>query len=80
VVQTPGSRAFAPAPARARSFERRHNSIMAADLDDMLRVVGFKSVDALIDATVPANIRREVRARAKKKGTHNNCRPVSPPG
>jgi glycine dehydrogenase len=44
-----------------RSFERRHNSITAADLDEMLRVVGFKSVDALIDATVPSDIRREVR-------------------
>jgi glycine cleavage system pyridoxal-binding protein P len=28
----------------------------------MLGVVGFKSLDALIDATVPADIRREVRA------------------
>ncbi len=32
----------------------------------MLRVVGFKSVDALIDATVPADIRREVRPRASR--------------
>lgn len=28
---------------------------------EMLRVVGFPTLDALIDATVPANIRREVR-------------------
>ena len=47
-----------PAP---RSFERRHNSITPVELESMLSVVGFKSLDALIDATVPANIRREVR-------------------
>jgi glycine dehydrogenase len=47
-----------PAP---RSFERRHNSITPGELESMLSVVGFKSLDALIDATVPANIRREVR-------------------
>ena len=47
-----------PAP---RSFERRHNSITPVELESMLNVVGFKSLDALIDATVPANIRREVR-------------------
>ena len=47
-----------------RSFERRHNSITPAEMNEMLDVVGFKSLDALIDATVPANIRREVSATA----------------
>ena len=50
-----------PARHRAASFERRHNSITPVELEQMLSVVGFKSLDALIDATVPANIRRQVR-------------------
>jgi len=49
-----------PAPA-PRSFERRHNSITPVELEQMLSVLGYKSLDALIDATVPADIRREVR-------------------
>ena len=39
------------------SFERRHNSANEQEVSEMLKVVGFNSVDALIDATVPENIR-----------------------
>ena len=60
--KTPGSCALCLCARARRSFERRHNSITPSELEDMLRVVGFKSLDALIDATVPADIRREVRA------------------
>ena len=40
------------------TFERRHNSIREAEADEMARFVGFENVDALVDATVPAAIRR----------------------
>jgi glycine dehydrogenase len=39
------------------SFERRHTGSPAADVDAMLRTVGFDSIDALADAAVPAKIR-----------------------
>eukprot|EP00898_Chlorokybus_atmophyticus_P001251 jgi/Chlat1/2126/Chrsp17S08742 len=41
------------------TFERRHNSIPDNEAEAMAAACGFKSMDALIDATVPANIRRE---------------------
>jgi glycine dehydrogenase len=39
------------------SFERRHTGSPAADVAEMLRTVGYESIDALADAAVPANIR-----------------------
>jgi glycine dehydrogenase len=39
------------------TFERRHTGSPDTDVADMLRTVGFDSVDALADAAVPANIR-----------------------
>ncbi|MBI2517087.1 MAG: aminomethyl-transferring glycine dehydrogenase [Opitutae bacterium] len=39
------------------TFERRHTGSAAADVAEMLRTVGFDSVDALADAAVPAKIR-----------------------
>ncbi|MBI2512562.1 MAG: aminomethyl-transferring glycine dehydrogenase [Opitutae bacterium] len=39
------------------SFERRHNGSPAADVAEMLRIVGYESLDALADAAVPAKIR-----------------------
>lgn len=39
------------------TFARRHLGPRPADLDEMLRVVGAGSLDALIDETVPENIR-----------------------
>lgn len=41
------------------AFLQRHLGVGAADREHMLRVVGFPSVDALIDATVPSEIRLE---------------------
>jgi len=43
-----------PAPD---SFVRRHNGPTEADVKAMLDTLGYPSLDALIDATVPANIR-----------------------
>ena len=63
-VLTPG---FAASAARGittealrplDSFERRHNSASKADEAAMAQYVGFESMDALVDATVPADIRR----------------------
>jgi glycine dehydrogenase len=39
------------------TFERRHTGSSAADVAEMLRTVGYESVDALADAAVPARIR-----------------------
>src|ERR1043166_6176240 len=39
------------------SFARRHIGPNEAETAEMLRAVGFESLDALIDATVPKNIR-----------------------
>ncbi len=41
------------------SFVPRHNGPSDADVKDMLDVLGYPSLDALIDATVPANIRMD---------------------
>lgn len=40
------------------TFERRHNSVSGGDLEAMLSALSFPSLDALVDATVPASIRR----------------------
>ena len=58
------SAAAAEAIPRVHSFERRHNSIPPAEMKEMLQAIGFPSLDALIDATVPKNIRRKVRELA----------------
>ncbi len=39
------------------TFERRHTGSAPADVAEMLRTVGYESVDALADAAVPAKIR-----------------------
>ena len=41
------------------SFVPRHNSTTGAEIDAMVAATGFKSLDDLIDATVPAAIRRK---------------------
>ena len=43
------------------SFARRHIGPSEEEVRAMLRELGFESLDALIDATVPRNIRREKR-------------------
>lgn len=40
-------------------FDPRHNSITKEEAKEMVEACGFPSVDALIDATVPASIRRK---------------------
>lgn len=44
-------------PTYSEKFESRHNAPDAAQIAEMLNVVNVKSVDELIDQTVPANIR-----------------------
>src|SRR6266568_3209828 len=43
------------------SFVRRHIGPGPADIDEMLSCLGLSSLDELIDATVPANIRSSSR-------------------
>jgi glycine dehydrogenase len=57
--QNTAGAATAPPAAPARRFVPRHNSTTDAELDAMVAVTGFKSMDALIDATVPVAIRRK---------------------
>jgi len=42
---------------RFDSFARRHIGPNAGQIEEILRTVGFENLDALIDATVPRNIR-----------------------
>ncbi len=44
-------------PTYSEKFESRHNAPDAAQIAEMLKVVKAKSVDELVDQTVPANIR-----------------------
>ncbi|GMH32889.1 hypothetical protein BSKO_00723 [Bryopsis sp. KO-2023] len=54
------SRAISTATLKpSDTFAPRHNSISDAEASEMLDVCGFKSMDALIDATVPTAIRRK---------------------
>ncbi|MBV2184227.1 MAG: aminomethyl-transferring glycine dehydrogenase [Rhizobium sp.] len=39
---------------------RRHIGPSPAEMEEMLKIVGYKSLDALIDATVPSSIRQAV--------------------
>ncbi|MGF0538337.1 aminomethyl-transferring glycine dehydrogenase [Agrobacterium sp. ES01] len=39
---------------------RRHIGPSPAEMDEMLKVIGYKTLDNLIDATVPASIRQDV--------------------
>jgi glycine cleavage system pyridoxal-binding protein P len=60
------------------SFERRHNSITPEELKEMLKTVNFSSLDALVEATVPANIRRKVCGVPKdSSGARTPRRPPS---
>lgn len=43
--------------APADSFESRHNGPSSAETSEMLSTLGYPSVDALIDATIPSRIR-----------------------
>ena len=43
------------------TFERRHNSANEREVLEMCKVVGYENIDALIDATVPENIRLQKR-------------------
>ncbi|HEX8324076.1 MAG TPA: aminomethyl-transferring glycine dehydrogenase [Tepidisphaeraceae bacterium] len=52
-VASPLDPVFAPSD----TFVRRHIGVSDAEVAEMLKVVGFESVDALINATVPAAIR-----------------------
>ena len=45
------------APASAHPFERRHIGPGAGEIAEMLEVLGYDSLDALIDTAVPATIR-----------------------
>src|SRR3954470_7954642 len=59
------SAAGSAAPAQANTnvfawsdrFVNRHIGPNAADLQEMLKICGFKSLEALIDAAVPSQIR-----------------------
>lgn len=43
--------------APSDTFVHRHNGLSAADVQDMLTLIGCASLDALVDETVPASIR-----------------------
>ena len=53
------------------TFVHRHNGPSAADVQDMLTLIGCKSLDALVDETVPASIRlNKPLALGSSRGEH----------
>jgi glycine dehydrogenase len=53
------------------TFPRRHNGPDSAEIEKMLSVVGFPTLDALIDATVPKSIRlKKPLQLPEAKGEH----------
>src|SRR5690349_2896102 len=46
-----------PALPVAEAFVPRHIGPSAADIEEMVKAIGFKTLDELIDATIPAKIR-----------------------
>lgn len=48
---------FSDQQYRFYDFARRHNAITPEDENEMLQVIGFESLDELINKTVPSNIR-----------------------
>ena len=47
-----------PSPQPATTFERRHIGPSPSDIEEMLQVVGAKSLDDLMSQTLPASIRQ----------------------
>ena len=64
--------------AEAASFIPRHIGPSDADVSAMLDLLGYDSLDALIDATVPAGIRlkRPEHNAARPSGRASHVRPV----
>src|SRR5436853_5066723 len=50
---------FKPAEEAATSFDRRHIGPSPRDVADMLETVGAKSLDELMDETLPSSIRQK---------------------
>jgi glycine dehydrogenase len=55
------------------TFERRHNGSPDADVAEMLKTVGFPSLDALADAAVPADIRLKRPLRLPAAASETNA-------
>ncbi|MEP6821448.1 MAG: aminomethyl-transferring glycine dehydrogenase, partial [Chthoniobacterales bacterium] len=70
-----------PLNDRFDSFVRRHIGPNAATIDAMLETVGYENLDALIDATVPANIRMKgelkLPAAKSERGALEELRAIS---
>src|SRR5256714_2769051 len=56
-----------------QDFSRRHIGPNEAETAEMLRAVGFENLDALIDATVPANIRLDRELELPKAKSENEA-------
>ena len=53
-------------------FSSRHNSISERDKQEMLKAIGVKSLDDLIDRTIPDSIRLDSELNLDKPKTESN--------
>ncbi len=59
--------------ARLDSFSRRHIGPNSRQIDEMLDVIGYSNLDALIEATIPKNIRLNRELHLPKAKSENDA-------
>ena len=69
---------FAATPTTIATFADRHIAPSAEETVQMLRELGFENLDALVDATVPKNIRLDrtldlPKAKSENEAHWRNC-------
>src|ERR1700704_6335044 len=64
---------FVPTPNAVATFADRHIGPNADEVAQMLRELGFENLDALVDATVPKNIRLDRPLELPKAKTENEA-------
>src|SRR2546423_6728134 len=64
---------FVPASSAVATFADRHISPNAEEVAQMLRELGFENLDALVDATVPKNIRLDRTLELPKAKSENEA-------
>src|SRR5438477_5063727 len=64
---------FAPTPTTIATFADRHIGHNADEVAQMLRELGFENLDALVDATVPENIRLDRTLDLPKAKSENEA-------
>src|SRR5207253_5884257 len=72
-TQKPAPDAFVPTSSAVATFADRHIAPSAEETMQMLRELGFENLDALVDATVPKNIRLDRTLDLPKAKSENEA-------